>query len=83
MAAVLYKTPSLKELIGINALAGVEGIGPARMRIPNAGSSKGSFSHPRMIREYDWMKKRDSQDLFPSRSVPNGGMRPKSLPRGA
>lgn len=53
MAAVLYKTPSLKEFLGINALAGVEGIGPARMRIPNAGSSKGSFSHPRMIREYD------------------------------
>lgn len=28
-------------------------------------------------------QKRDSQDIFPSRSVPTGGMRPKSLPRGA
>lgn len=53
MAAVLYKTPFLKEFLGINALAGVEGIVPARIRIPNAGSSNGSVSHPRMIREYD------------------------------
>ena len=44
MAAVLYKTPFLilKEFLGINSLAGVEGISPDRMRIPNAGSSKGS-----------------------------------------
>lgn len=40
--------------------------------------SKISSIHLRLVKG----QKRDSQDLFPSRSVPTGGMRPKSLPRG-
>lgn len=51
MAAVLYKTPFLKEFLGINALAGVEGISPARMRIPNAGSESSRRNECSLLHE--------------------------------